>query len=388
MRPLCRIVQVAVLAIAVIAAGGSAALAQSSAPGAAGKSDPAAVVETARKRVAGGDLSGTVTFLAAYVQAHPGELAPSRYLGDLYYRSGDVASAERTYLAILTYAPDDRETHNRLGGIYAAADRISDAIAEFQKSLPDNAAYTPLVELHRRLGDLDRFEARYRRAAESAPDDAAALYGYGAVLRSEHKSVQAVAVLQAAVRLAPLACAPLAELGSAYLDLGRNAAAVDVLQQCLSSSPKDYGALVNLSDAFIAEGQFGRSRGMLERAIGTRPDGSEALVNLGYLEDVDNRWQNAIAFYVKAIGANPLDRDAYVDLGFDYDEHHLFALAQAAFLKGLSVSPNDGRLHYLLAVTYEDQGKRDLARTEFRRAESSDEPEVAHAASHDLLTLQ
>lgn len=388
MRPLRRLVRLAVFAVAAVAAGGSAALAQSTAPGAAGNPEPAAVVEAARKRVAGGDLSGTVTSLAAYVKAHPDQVAPARYLGDLYYRAGDVASAERTYLAILTYAPADRETHNRLGGIYAAADRISDAISEFQKSLPDNAAYTPLVELHRRLGDLDRFEMTYRRAAEAAPDDAAAQYEYGAVLRSEHKTVRAVAVLQAAVRLAPLACAPLSELGSAYLDLGRNGAAVDVLQQCLTSSPKDYGSLVNLADAYIAEGQFGRSRAALERATAVRPDGSEALVDLGYLEDVDNRWQSAIAFYLKAIGADPLDRDAYVDLGFDYDQHQLFGLAQAAFLKGLSVSPNDGRLHYLLAVTYEDQGKRDLARTEFRRAESSDEPEVARAAARDLSTLQ
>jgi Tfp pilus assembly protein PilF len=106
------------------------------------------------------------------------------------------------------------------------------------------------------------------------------------------------------------------------------------------------------------------------------------------LEDAGSRWQSAVAYYIKAIVADPLEREAYVDLGYDYEQHHLYALAEASFLKGLSVSPGDGRLHYLLAETYAAQGKRDLAREEYRHATSSDEPEIAHAAVRDLASFQ
>ncbi|MBD5654777.1 MAG: tetratricopeptide repeat protein [Candidatus Eremiobacteraeota bacterium] len=384
------IVRLAGFAIAVTAACGTTALAQSnSAPGISAAASAKDVVEAARKRVASGDLPGALAALAVYVGQHPREVAAGRYLGDLYYRTGDAAEAERTYLAIVAVAPGDRETHNRLGGLYAAVDRVPEAIAEFQKSLPDEGAFGHLADLHRRLGDLDRFEATYRRAAENAPNDAAAQYAFGSVLRSEHKSNEAVVVLERALRIAPQTCAPLAELGSAYLDLGRVGQAIDVLQQCLSISPNDYAALVNIADAYIALGQFDRAQPRLTSAIDVRPDGPEALVDLGYLQDIGTHWQSAIAYYLRAITADPLAREAYVDLGYDYDQHRQFPLAEAAFLKGLSVSPSDGRLHYLLAVTYADQGKRDLARSEYQRAAaSSDEPAVARAAVQDLSTLQ
>ncbi len=351
-------------------------------------SNAAGAVEVARKLVAAGDLDGAVRGLRTYVAAHPNELAPARYLGDLYYRTPNLAAAERTYRAILRFAPADRETHNRLGGIYAAEDRVVDAVAEFQQSLPSSSAYGHLVELHRRLGDLDRFEALYRRAAESAPSDAGAQYALGTVYRAEHRTQLAVPQLERALMLAPHSCPTLAELGSAYLDVDRTGDAIAVLQRCLAFEPSDYAALVNLGDAYIAQRRYAAARTPLERAAQGRPDGPEALVDIGYLEDTAQRWQSAVSYYLRAIAADPLIRDAYVDLGYDYGEHRLYALAEAAFLKGLSIAPGDGRLHYLLGVTYSAQGKRELARAEYRRATGSDEPDVARAASRDLTSLQ
>jgi hypothetical protein len=45
-------------------------------------------------------------------------------------------------------------------------------------------------------------------------------------------------------------------------------------------------------------------------------------------------------------------------------------------------------LHYLLGVTYADQGKISLAAMEYRRAATSDEIDVARAASRELASLQ
>ncbi|GAC1541385.1 MAG: hypothetical protein NVS3B16_04830 [Vulcanimicrobiaceae bacterium] len=350
-------------------------------------SDAAGAVERARKLVSGGDLAGAARGLGVYVAAHPTELEPARYFGDLTYRQGDAAGAERTYRAILRVAPGDRETHNRLGGIYAAQDRVAEAIAEFAKSLPLGTAYGHLVDLHRRLGDLAAFEVPFRRAADDLPTSAAAQYGLGAVYRAEHRPLLAVTYLERALRLAPRACATLAELGSAYLDLDRVGEAIGTFQRCLAIEPDNYAALVNLADAYIVQERYPLAHEALERAVGVRPDGAEALIDTGYLEDVAGHWQTAVAHYLHAIAVDPLARDAYVDLGFDYDSHQLFALAEAAFLKGLSVAPGDGRLHYLLGATYRQQGKRELALREYRRAVASDEPDVARAASRDLRSF-
>ena len=347
-----------------------------------------AAIAAARKQVAAGDLPGAVKNLKAFVDAHPQELEAERYLGDLYYRQSDFVAAERTYRAVLAQSPDDRLTHDRLGGIYAAQDRTTEAIAEFTKSLPETSAYGHLVDLHKRLGDIKSFETQYKTAADALPGDADAQYAIGAIYVAERKSDSGVAYLKKALALQPRSCPTLSELGSAYLDLGQLDSASEVLARCLAINHDDYPALVNLGAVDIETHRFDQATQLLGHANAVAPDGPEALIDLGYLEDVALHRDVAIRYYLQAIGVDPLARDAYVDLGYDYQEQHLYALAEAAFLKGLSVVPNDGRLHYLLGLTYADQGKHDLARAEYERATKSDEPEIAEAAARDLKALQ
>jgi len=346
--------------------------------------DDTTVIERARKQVAGGDLSGAIAMLGEYVAAHPRDVAPARYLGDLYYRHSDYAAAERTYRAILRQSPGDRETHNRLGGVYAVEDRLQDAIDEFEKSLPETAAYGYLVDLHRRRGDLDAFIAPFRRAADERPNDANAQWALGTIYRSLRRPKDAVEYLERALALEPRACPVLSELGSAYLDLARIRPAIDELKRCLAIEPGNYSALVNLGDAYIARDDPSDSRPLFERANHERPDGPEAIIDIGYLEDVDGHWQTAVADYLKALAIEPLALDAYGNLGYDYNVHHLYSLAEAAYIKGLSISPDDGRLHFLLGETYAEQDKRDLARREYRLAAHSDQADVAQAARQQL----
>jgi tetratricopeptide (TPR) repeat protein len=344
-------------------------------------------VAAARARAATGDLSGAAAGLAVYVTAHPDDVAAARYLGDLYYRNSDVAGAERAYLGALHAAPNDRMTHDRLGVIYAAEDRIADAIVQFQRSLPDVSAYQNLVELHRRLGDLENFEGGYSAAVQQNPLDPAALFALGVVLHAERKNTAAISYLERAHILSKSSCPVETELGSAYLDVGATDAAIAVFRECLKAEPNDYAALVNLSDAYDPATDEKHVRPLLEQAEAVAPDRPEALVDLGYLADAGGHWDVAVAYYLKAMDVDPLWRDSYVDLGYDYEEHEMFGPAQAVLLKGLSVSPKDGRLHFLLGITFLQQGKRELARDEFRHAQSSDEPDVASEATRQLASV-
>jgi tetratricopeptide (TPR) repeat protein len=379
---------IAALALATVAAPLRAEPSQTSpAPVASGAQTSQSPVDHARSQVAQGHLDAAIRDLAAYVNAHPNDVDAARYLGDLYYRKADLASAETVYLSILRLRPNDHETHNRLGGIYAAQDRISDAIREFTASLPTSGAYDRLVELHALVGDLRSFETQYVFQADSQPHDAVDQYNAGAIFHAERKYTDAIEYLKRALILEPNECAILSELGSTYLDLDDLHAAQGYLDSCLHEEPNYYPALVNSADVQIEFDRFDSAKTELDRAHGVRPDGAEALVDLGYLEDAGQRWRPAIAYYLQALSLDPLMREAYVNLGYDYDEHQLYALAEAAFLKGLSIAPNDGRLHYLLGVTYADQGKVTLAMQEYQRAAKSDELDVAKAATRELALL-
>ncbi len=345
------------------------------------------VLDTARARVANGDVTGAIAGLAPYVAQHPDDLAAGRLLGDLYFRIPEYKKAEAVWKVIVVAHPDDRETHNRLGSLYAVEDRIDDAIAEFQKSLPSREGYAGLVAAHERAGDLAQYVARIEATAQADPLDLRAWATAGQVRRLRHEYDRALEAFQHVVTLQPRSCDARVDIANALVDLGRIEPAITHLQACLQVDNNYYPAVVNMGEAYLEKNDPGRARPFLDRALTLKPQGSEALVDLGFMYDQKGDWKTAVSYYTKATLADPLRPEAYVDLGYDYNEHRLFTLAEAAYLKGLSVAQNDGRLHYMLAVTYNLQGKIDLARAQYQKALQSDEPVVVRAAKSDLALL-
>jgi tetratricopeptide (TPR) repeat protein len=385
-------IAVAMLAANFAFSSGAAAAApdaQTAAPEAGAAAPPSpSTLANARALAGTGDFSGAIAELKVYAAAHPEDVAAESYLGDLYVRTGDIKSAERTYLAVLSVAPRDRDVHDRLGNAYAADDLVPQAIEQYQLSLPDVVAYADLVHLHRHIGDLAAFVSRYEALAQNNSEDYTSQLGYGVILLSLRRPAEAADYLQRAVALAPRSCAAYTELGTAELDLQRLTAAAAEYRQCLAINPNDYGALVDLSLTYDPVGDARAASALLDRAIALQPNRPEALVDFGYVSDALGRSEDAIAYYHKALEADILARDAYVDLGYDYQEQRMFAQAEAVLLKGLSVSPRDGRIEYLLGKTYSQQGKRTLALQQFTAAARSDEPEVSEAATAALTTLQ
>lgn len=350
-------------------------------------SDPKGAVDTARQRVASGDVNGAVNQLAKYVALHPREIEPARLLGDLYYRQFKLPAAETTFRRILAQFPADSETHNRLGSVYASENRLSDAVSEFDKSLPNTSAVSDLVAVHRRLGDFDRFERQVAMSAVEHRWDAGAQETLGAVYYENHKYGQAIDAFRNALQIAPNSCQALNGMGLVYLDQHDYAGANGFFERCRTVNPRNYSAAINLAVSHIETQQYDAARRLLEFANGVAPEQPEALVNFGYIEDTHNNWKGAIAYYLKALAVFPFSRDAYVDLGFDYKTHKLYELAEAAFIKGLTVSPKDARLHYLLGETYREQQKTALAVEQFKAAAQADEPDVSSAAKRRIATL-
>jgi len=343
-----------------------------------------------RAEAVNGQLNAVISKIEDFVREHPDYKGPARLLGDLYFRKQDLPAAERTYKNVLARFPDDKDTWNRLGGLYAAEDRVNEALAAFKKSIPEAGEYPNLVALHRRRGDLAEFERTVAADAQNNPADEAIL-DYGMVLRAVGKHEEAIDVFKQALSLnQPLQkCPAMNDLALAYLDVHRINDAVPLLQTCLSIYPKDYAALVNLGEAYIELNRYAEARPLFDRAVKAQIDKPEAYVDIGYLEDVAQRWKSAVGNYEKAISVDPLWRDAYIDLGYDYYSQKLYSLAEAAFIKGLSVSPRDGRLCYMLGVTYRDQGKVALAKQQYEHAVSyGDDTDVVTAARHDLSELE
>lgn len=352
-------------------------------------SNPLLAMQRARERVAAGDLDRAVRELAAYVYYHPGEIGPERLLGDLYYRQGHLAQAEMTYKHIVSYAPADKETHNRLGSVYATENRIDDAINEFNRSLPGTDSVPDLVRLHLIKGDFARYIKEREKAAMDFPSDADAQLELAQAYEAIHQPENAIKFFKRALDADPTSVQAISGLGLSYLDEQRLLEATTQFQTCLGKDPYNYACMNNLGAVYLQGAKWDAASTILDRAHKLMPERSEALVNLGYLSDSRGDWKGAIVYYINAMTVYPYSPDSYIDLGYTYNMHGLYKLAEAALIKGLAVAPQDGRLHYLLGEAYHKQGNDALAKTQFAAAAGNDDldPDVKRLAQQRIATL-
>jgi tetratricopeptide (TPR) repeat protein len=350
-------------------------------------SDPEGAIRAARERIAAGDLDGAVRGLELYVAAHPFEISPARFLGDLYYRQGRFAKAEAVYQKLLAYNPKDKETHNRLGVVYATGNRVDDAITQFNAALPGTDSVKDLVTMHERKGDLPAYRSEMERLASQEPTDADIQAEVGQIYAALHRPADAMSYFMRAIDDDATSLTAINGLGLAYLDLHSYDAAQRQFEKCLSMDMTNYTCENNLGAAFLQAGRYDEAEPVLKRAHAMEPERPEALVNFGYLADARNDWKRAVSYYVQATQVGPYLPEAYVDLGIDYEHNGLYPLAQAALLKGVAADPRDGRIRYLLAVAYATQGNTSMAIDQLKIAEQSLDPDVARIAQEESARL-
>ncbi|MBV8724952.1 MAG: tetratricopeptide repeat protein [Candidatus Eremiobacteraeota bacterium] len=351
------------------------------------KADQQAAIMYARELIAAGDMDRAIKGLEDFVASHPSAADAARFLGDLYYRQGRFDRAEAIYRALIARDAGDKESHNRLGVVYAAQNHVDEAIAQFESALPGTDSIKDLVFLHRRKGDLTQYESQMIRRANDNPTDADAQEELGEIFGTLHQPNAAIRYFQRALDTQPKSIAALNGAAMAYLDLQQHATAMQYLGTCLALDPFNYACVDNLGVAYIQDGMYGDALDQFRKAHRLEPERPEAIVNFGYLADARGDWKRAVTYYVQAIAVNPYTAESYVNLGIDYEHNNLYPLAEAALLKGVAAAPYDGRIRYLLARAYAAQGQKALAIEELKAAQASLDPEVAEIAKEESARL-
>jgi tetratricopeptide (TPR) repeat protein len=351
------------------------------------KADQQAAITYARELIAAGDLDRAVAELAEFVATHSNADDAARFLGDLYYRQGRFDKAEAIYKQILARSPHDKETHNRLGVVYATENHVDDAIAQFESALPGTDSIRDLVLMHLRKGDLPKYQQEMERSARSEPTDSDIQEELGEIFQTLHQPNAAILYFRRALDSNASSIAALNGVAMAYLDLHDYATALHYLGDCLNIDPTNYACLDNLGVAKIQAGSNGEAFDAFQKAHRLEPERPEAIVNFGYLADLRGDWKRAVSYYVQAIAVNPFVPESYINLGIDYEHNGLYPLAQSALLKGVAATPYDGRVRYLLARAYAAQGQKALALEQLRAAETSLDPDVAAIAKEESARL-
>ncbi len=350
-------------------------------------SDPNDALHYARERISDHDLPGAVLALQRYIMNHPDEAAIQRFLGDLYFSTGDLRDAESTYRDMIYSFPLDGDLHRRLGELFMVENRTDDAIAQFQESLPNVQAVYFLVLLHQRKGDLAAFRDQIRQNADTHLQDVDAQIAAAQLFGALYEPRDAAMEFSRALAVSPNSLDALEGLALSQTQEGAYDSATDTLAHCLSLDPSNYGCLVALGALDVQIHSYDAAQAALEHAYELAPEAPEALTGLGRLADARGDWQQAVVRYEQAIYVWRYDTDAYVQLAFDNEEHGLRDKAQDIVLQGLAIAPDDARMHYMLGYLYRERGERSLALAQFVEAEQSLDPEIAHFAKQSADAL-
>ena len=306
---------------------------------------------------------------AQAVSLDPMDFAALRLLGDVEYRLGHYQAAETAYKTVLAQDPNDRDLHNRLGGVYAAEGRTDDAIAQFKLSLPSQEGMINLVEVYKEEGRLKDLEAQDELDMDRAPsDDPISRFELAAVLDAEKRYAEAISLYQQALAIRPDFMEAHNGLGIVYGEVGRYDDAITQYKLALSAQPRCFQCWNNWGVELINSGDPAGAIDKLNRSLAINKQFGTAYMNLGTAYDQQGDFQKAIELYQESIEFDPRSPDVYQNLGWDYFEHGFMNLAEAAYVKGLAINPRDARLHVVLGYFYQNRHQYQQAIDQYKLA--------------------
>jgi predicted O-linked N-acetylglucosamine transferase (SPINDLY family) len=229
-----------------------------------------------------------------------------------------------------------------------------------------------------------------RRAAELLPDDADAQLVYADALLNAGDAVASVAVYEQAVALAPMAAAPLNNLGNARKALGdlpgasacyqraialdagfalalynmglcerdggRAKEAIGYLRQAMEADPNLVEAHIELGSLLKDQGASEDALRVLEVATALAPDRPDGQLNLGALLLASGRHGEAITVLDRALTLDPTSAEAWTYRGMALLGLERTDEALDQFQRALSIKPNHAPALVKLAGIVSERG--------------------------------
>jgi tetratricopeptide (TPR) repeat protein len=236
--------------------------------------------------------------------------------------------------------PGDITLRLKLAAAYGAAARTADASTQYDQVLavaPENvAALLGKAAILDAAGDLARAESLYqkvvavRRGGEMAAADTElehAYYGLGMIATAQHQNAEAVAALEAAVKIDGSDADAWHALGVAQLQAGAPGRAVEAERNAVTFVPLGWSEpYVTLAAAYAAQGDTAHAawaRALVD-LIGKRemeakaqllalvgsPAAADADVGLAFVAEIDGDSVGALAWYRKALAVDPQNSTA------------------------------------------------------------------------------
>jgi len=182
--------------------------------------------------------------------------------------------------------PKETEPLLAAGMLFEQENKAADAEHEYKQALAidphSSDAVIALANLYMRGHRFPDAEEYLRKLLAERPDSAAEIQ-LGRVLAAEAKNDDAIAALQAGIKLAPEDEAAQRDLAEIYVNAGKNDLAEATYRTLVASHPKDAELYRRLGQSLLREKKFPEAQREFVAAIKIKPDFGEAYGDLAFV---------------------------------------------------------------------------------------------------------
>ncbi len=144
--------------------------------------------------------------------------------------------------------------------LQAEVGNFTSAVKMFEDLLDENPSLTPAIlglgNVYVDMGELNKAEPTFARAARLEPGNFDAQFGHGEVLQMLGKLVESIRAYQRALSVKPDSTQVLVNMTTAYLELDMNRSAITAARRAVELSPNDGRARADLGVAYQREEMY------------------------------------------------------------------------------------------------------------------------------------
>ena len=262
-------------------------------------------------------------------------------------------------------APEKPRPHFNLGQAYQDAQRLPEAVREYERSLqlkPDiHAAYSNLAALYLDQGELQKGEEMLLKVTSLSPDFTEGFINLAVLYIRKRDPDKALAAINRALETNPSSFAAHYNKGEVLTMRGDYKAALESYKRAVYLRPDMDAFKLTLGVAYMRVGDLVSAEKQFNELTNS-PVAAEAYRDLGLLYNNAGQPDQAMQYFNQAVHVKPAFAEVYHDIGVVYLRKQMPDQAIQQFRTVLQQQPDHGPAVLDLAAAYQMKGDIPAAR--------------------------
>ncbi len=310
-------------------------------------------------------LLGGKTKLTQAVQKTPTQTAASGAEGEM-----------EVLRAAIKEHPEDIISYEKLGHLYRAAGKDTEAIEAYREAAHRNSTnsdvYLSLGILHEKKSQIDEAVVAYKRAIKAAPTSAEAHLRLGDIRFTRGLFQEAVEQYSEFLKLRPASPDIHLKLGRIFAKSKEAGLAISSYTSVLTYSPNDGDANREIATLYAQKGDTEKAIAHYKKALSIHKDDNEARTSLISIFVKSKQYDEITVLLKEAVELSPDDQVNHYKLGLIYDFKKDYENAIATYKKAIELKPDNARALNALGRLYMKTGRLSEAKETLEAAKKAD----------------